>query len=50
MGNVDDIRLWAEYSAAIPASSKEPEEARKLIAALTDPAIWSRWEAAGWRK
>ena len=46
----DDLQLWAIYSAAIPASSKEPEEARKLIAALTSPALRPKWEAAGWRK
>ncbi len=46
----EDLQLWATYSAAIPASSKEPDEARKLIAVLTGPALRPRWEAAGWRK
>jgi molybdate transport system substrate-binding protein len=46
----DDLQLWAVYSAAIPASSREPEHAARFIAALTSPALRPRWAAAGWRK
>ena len=35
------------YAAGIPAQAAEPEAARALLAALTDPATRSRWSAAG---
>jgi molybdate transport system substrate-binding protein len=41
------IQLWTVYSAAIPASSTEPKEARAFIAALTAPAMRERWVKAG---
>jgi molybdate transport system substrate-binding protein len=44
----EPLQLWTVYSAAIPASSKEPEHARAFVAALTASAMASRWRAAGW--
>jgi molybdate transport system substrate-binding protein len=41
-------QLWTVYSAAIPASSTQPEHARALVAALTKPELRPRWIAAGW--
>jgi molybdate transport system substrate-binding protein len=35
------------YTAAIPVRAAEPEAARGLIAALTDPASRARWRKAG---
>jgi molybdate transport system substrate-binding protein len=43
------VQLWTVYSAAIPASSAEPAEARAFIAALTAPAMRERWLKAGWQ-
>jgi len=45
----EPLQLWTIYSAAIPASSAEPDHARALIAALTAPAMRPRWIAAGWQ-
>jgi molybdate transport system substrate-binding protein len=45
----EPLQLWTVYSAAIPASSAEPEHARAFIAALTAPAMRERWTAAGWQ-
>lgn len=42
------IQLWTVYSAAIPASSTDPQNARAFIGALTGPALRSHWIAAGW--
>lgn len=42
------IQLWTVYSAAIPASSTDPANARAFVAALTGPALRPRWTAAGW--
>jgi molybdate transport system substrate-binding protein len=42
------IQLWTVYSAAIPASSKDPVSARAFIAALSGPVMRERWKAAGW--
>ena len=42
------LQLWTVYSAAIPASSKDPVNARAFIAALTGPALRDEWKAAGW--
>jgi len=44
----EPLQLWTVYSAAIPASSREPDHARAFIAALTAPAMRNRWTAAGW--
>ncbi|MFL6804129.1 MAG: molybdate ABC transporter substrate-binding protein [Xanthobacteraceae bacterium] len=44
----EPLQLWTVYSAAIPASSAQPEHARAFIAALTAPAMHERWTAAGW--
>ncbi len=44
----EPLQLWTVYSAAIPASSREPDQARAFIAALTAPAMRDRWRAAGW--
>lgn len=41
-------QLWTVYSAAIPASSTDPENARAFVAALTGPAMRERWVKAGW--
>ena len=43
------IQLWTVYSAAIPASSAEPAEARAFVAALTSPALHERWLKAGFQ-
>ena len=43
------LQLWTVYSAAIPASSREPGHARDFVAALTGPALRDRWLAAGWQ-
>jgi len=43
------IQLWTVYSAAIPASSAEPAQARAFIAALTAPALHERWLKAGFQ-
>lgn len=43
----ESIQLWTVYSAAIPASSTEPKEARAFVAALTAPAMHERWVKAG---
>ncbi len=45
----ESLQLWAVYCAAIPASSREPNEARAFIASLTGAALRPRWAAAGWR-
>ena len=45
----DSIQLWAAYSAAIPANSKEAGLARDFATALTSPALRERWSAAGWQ-
>ena len=42
------LQLWTVYSAAIPASSNDPANARAFVAALTGPAMRERWKAAGW--
>lgn len=42
------LQLWTVYAAAVPASSREPAQARAFIAALTAPAMRPRWTAAGW--
>src|SRR5437899_2373642 len=42
-------QLWTVYSAAVPLSSTEPAHARAFIAAITSPAMRSRWTAAGWQ-
>jgi len=44
----EPLQLWTVYSAAVPASSAEPADARAFIAALTAPAMRSRWTADGW--
>jgi molybdate transport system substrate-binding protein len=41
-------QLWMDYSAAIPANSTDPANAKALVAALTSPAMRSRWVEAGW--
>src|SRR5260221_2695545 len=45
----ETIQLWTVYSAAIPASSAEPAEARAFVAALTAPAMSERWLKAGFQ-
>jgi molybdate transport system substrate-binding protein len=42
------LQLWTVYSAAIPANSAAPSEARAFVAALTSPAMQGHWKAAGW--
>jgi molybdate transport system substrate-binding protein len=44
----EPLQLWTVYSAAVPLSSTEPAHARAFIAAITSPAMRSRWTAAGW--
>jgi molybdate transport system substrate-binding protein len=44
----EPLQLWTVYSAAIPASSTQPEHARAFIASLTAPAMRERWTASGW--
>ncbi len=44
----EPLQLWTVYSAAIPASSTDPVNARAFIAALAGPAMRERWKAAGW--
>ena len=41
-------QLWMDYSAAIPASSTDPANAKALVSALTSPAMRPRWIEAGW--
>ena len=41
-------QLWMDYSAAIPASSTDPANAKALVSALTSPAMRTRWIEAGW--
>lgn len=41
-------QLWMDYSAAIPASSTDPANAKALVSALTSPAMRERWIEAGW--
>lgn len=41
-------QLWMDYSAAIPASSTDPGNAKALASALTSPSMRPRWIAAGW--
>jgi molybdate transport system substrate-binding protein len=41
-------QLWMDYSAAIPASSTDPANAKALVAALTSAAMRGRWIEAGW--
>ena len=41
-------QLWMDYSAAIPASSTDPANAKALVSALTSPAMRARWIEAGW--
>jgi molybdate transport system substrate-binding protein len=43
------LQLWTVYSAAIPASSKDPANARAFVAALAGPALQAKWKAAGWQ-
>ncbi len=43
------VQLWTVYSAAIPASSTDPQAARAFVAALTGPALRAHWTAAGWQ-
>lgn len=43
-----ELQLYTVYSAAIPASSTDPANARAFLAALTGPAMRMRWQAAGW--
>ena len=45
----ETIQLWTVYSAAIPANSAEPAEARAFVAALTSPAMRERWLKAGFQ-
>jgi ABC-type molybdate transport system substrate-binding protein len=42
------LQLWTVYSAAIPANSAAPNEARAFVATLTSPAMQGHWKAAGW--
>ncbi len=42
------LQLWTVYSAAIPASSTQPDHARAFVAALSGPAMRPRWIAGGW--
>ena len=42
------LQLWTVYSAAIPASSTDPANARAFVAALAGPAMREKWKAAGW--
>jgi molybdate transport system substrate-binding protein len=42
-----DTQLWTVYASAIPASSKEPVQARAFIHALTSPAMAQRWTTGG---
>src|SRR5262245_47483324 len=44
----EPVQLWTVYSAAIPASSKDPVNARAFVAALTGPGLRDKWKAAGW--
>lgn len=44
----ESLQQWTVYSAAIPASSTDPKNARALIDALTSPALRHRWTEAGW--
>ena len=41
-------QLWMDYSAAIPASSTDPANAKALVSALTSPTMRPRWVEAGW--
>jgi molybdate transport system substrate-binding protein len=45
-----DTQLWTVYASAIPLSSKEPAHARAFIAALTSPAMASRWSSGGFEQ
>ena len=44
----EPTQLWMDYSAAIPASSTDPANAKALVSALTSPAMRGRWIEAGW--
>jgi len=44
----EPLQLWTVYSAAIPASSKDPANARAFVATLIGPALRVKWQAAGW--
>ena len=44
----EPLQLWTVYSAAIPASSTDPKNARAFVDALTGPALRQRWIEAGW--
>jgi molybdate transport system substrate-binding protein len=40
-------QLWTVYASAIPASSTQAAAARAFVAALTSPAMATRWTAGG---
>jgi molybdate transport system substrate-binding protein len=42
-----ELRNVGTYTAGIPSQAAEPDAARALLAALTDPATRPRWSAAG---
>jgi len=42
-----DLANTNTYTAGIPVKAAQPDAARALLAALTDPATRSRWSAAG---
>lgn len=45
----EPVQLWTVYSAAIPANSADPKNARAFIDELTSPALRPRWAKAGWQ-
>ncbi len=45
----EPVQLWTVYSAAIPANSTDPKNARAFIDELTSPALRPRWAKAGWQ-
>jgi molybdate transport system substrate-binding protein len=44
----EPLQLWTVYSAAIPANSTDPKNARAFVDALVSPAMRPRWIEAGW--
>jgi molybdate transport system substrate-binding protein len=45
----EQLQLWTVYSAAIPANSTDPKNARAFVDALVSPALRPRWIEAGWQ-
>ena len=45
----EPLQLWTVYSAAIPANSTDPKNARAFVDELMSPALRARWIEAGWQ-